>query len=228
MLENKLSAYCLKYAESVLSENMVFDGGSKDIQIPISFAIYLIKIGHRNILVDAGCNTMPEFEMRKFYSPVFVLRQTDLSAEDITDVIITHAHHDHIEAVKYFENAVIHISRTEYESGKKYIPDNFKLNIFKDKCIINSQVKIIEWGGHSAGSSIVEIKIGDIIHILAGDECYTNANIENKICTGTFYNKDKSIEFVKKYCDKKYRVHTCHDISLKTERTMVYESNTCK
>lgn len=35
MLENKLSVYCVKYAESILSENMVYDGGSKDKQIPI-------------------------------------------------------------------------------------------------------------------------------------------------------------------------------------------------
>ena len=85
-------------------------------------------------------------------------------------------------------------------------------------CIINSKIKIIEWGGHSIGSSIVEINTGNAIHIFAGDECYINANIENKICTGSFYNKEKSIKFVEKYSNKKYFVHTCHDISLKTER----------
>ena len=58
----------------------------------------------------------------------------------------------------------------------------------------------------------------DTIHILAGDECYTNVNIDKKICTGTFYNKEKSLESIEKYSNKKYRVHTCHDISLKTER----------
>ncbi len=218
MIENALSVYCIKYAESVLPESMVFLDGDKNKKIPISFAIYLIKIGNRNILVDAGCDTMPGFEMKYFYSPAFVLREVGLSANDITDIIITHSHHDHIEAVHNFKNAVIHISSLEYESGKKYIPDNFTLNVFKDECIINSKIKIIEWGGHSIGSSIVEINTGNAIHIFAGDECYINANIENKICTGSFYNKDKSIKFVEKYSNKKYFVHTYHDISLKTER----------
>jgi len=218
MFEYDISVYCLKYAQSTLSESMVFDCGSQMKQIPIAFAIYLIKSNGKNIIVDAGCNTMPGFDMKKFYSPAFVLRQIDLSEEDITDVIITHSHHDHIEAIKYFRNAIIHITEKEFENGKDYIPDEFKINIFSGEYNITPQIKVIEVGGHSKGSSIVEIKTKDLIHILAGDECYTNANIENQICTGSFYNKDKSTQFIEKYSNKKYRVHTCHDISLKTER----------
>ena len=143
---NNLSVYCLKYAESVLPECMVFDGGNKKELLPISFVIYLIK------------------------------------------------------------------------SGKNYIPENFKVLTFENEFVINPQIKIIEWGGHSKGSSIVEIKTDNFIHILAGDECYTNENIEKRICTGFFYDKEKAICFIEKYSNKKYRVHTCHDISSKTER----------
>lgn len=218
MLKNNIAVYCLQYAESVLSESMVFDGGSKEKYLPISFAIYLMKIDNRNILVDAGCNTIPDFQMKKFYSPSFVLRQIGLSVDEITDVIITHAHHDHIEAVNYFKNAIVYISENEYDSGKDYISDDIKVKTFKNKHIINSQIKVVEWSGHSKGSSIVEIKTNDGIHILAGDECYTNANIERKLCTGAYFNKEKSMEFIEKYSNKKYSVHTCHDISLKTER----------
>ena len=215
-----LSLYCLKYAESVLPENMVFIDGSKEKTIPISFAVYLIKSGNRNILVDAGCATMPGFIMKKFYSPVFVLKKAGLSADEITDVIITHSHHDHIEAIKHFKNAVVHITEEEYLKGKSYIPDNMSVNVFKDKYIVAPQITIIKWGGHSKGSAIVEITKKDITHVLAGDECYTNDCIDRKIPTGTYCNLDKSREFVEKYSNKKYRVHTCHDISLKTEKIL--------
>lgn len=218
MLNNNLLVYCLKYAESVLSESMAFDGGSKDKQIPISFAVYLIRTKDKNILVDTGCNTMPGFEMKRYFSPVFVLRQMGFSSKDITDIIITHSHHDHIEAVKYFENAVIHISKSEYENAKKYIPNDFKVLIFEKEYDVTPQIKILECGGHSKGSSIVEIKTDNIIHILVGDECYTDENIEKHLPTGTFIDKNKSVSFIEKYSNKKYRVHTCHDISLKTER----------
>ena len=218
MQKTDISVYCLKYAESIIGEDMVFDGGNAKNKIPISFVIYLVKVGNRNILIDAGCDTMPYFKMKKFYSPGFVLRQCDVSAEEITDVILTHAHHDHIEAVKHFKNAVVYISKAAYEKRKNHIPDDFKVSMFEKEICITPQIKVVEWGGHSEGSSVVEIETNDTTHIFAGDECYTNANVENKICTGSFYNKEKSIEFVEKYSNKKYRVHTCHDISLKTER----------
>jgi len=218
MFKENFAVYCIKYAESVLPESMAFLGASKEKVIPISFAVYLIKTKNKNILVDAGCNTMPGFDMKKHQSPAFVLGSVGFAADEITDVIITHAHHDHIEAVKHFTNATIHISKAAYEKGKEYIPDSFKISTFENEFVIHPQIRVIECGGHSKGSSIVEIKTADKIHIIAGDECYTNANIENRICTGTFYNKKNAIAFVEKYSGEKYRVHTCHDISLKTER----------
>lgn len=218
MLKSQLCLYCIKYAESFLPEKMVFAGGSSKRIIPISFAIYLIKQGDRNILIDAGCDTMPSFDMKYFYSPAFALRTAGLSAEDITDVIVTHVHHDHIEAIKHFKNATVHITEDEYLNGKIYITDNNSVNVFNDEYEIMPQVKIIKWGGHSKGSAIVEIRMNNSVHIIAGDECYINENINSRICTGSFYNKEKALEFIEKYSNKKYCVHTCHDTSLKTER----------
>ena len=217
-LKQSVSLYCLKYAESVLPENMAFFDGSKEKVIPISFAIYLIKTEDKNILVDVGCDTMPGFNMKRFYSPAFILRQVGLSANEITDVIITHAHHDHIEALKHFKNAIIHITEEEYLNGKNYIPDDMTVNAFQEENIINTQIKVIKWGGHSVGSAIVEITNANEIHILAGDECYVNECITRKIPTGTYHDFEKSKVFVEKYSNNKDRVHTCHDISLKTER----------
>ena len=212
--------YCLKYAESVLPEGMAFCGGVKERVVPISFAVYLIKLKEKNVLVDVGCNTMPGFVMKRFYSPVFVLRQAGLSADDITDVIITHAHHDHIENLRYFKNATLHITEEEYLNGKRYVPSGMKLNLIKEQSILFEQIKIIKWAGHSIGSAIVEITDNNVIHLLAGDECYVNECIARKIPTGTYENLEKSRRFVEKYSDKKYRVHTCHDITLKTEKVL--------
>lgn len=218
MSEGKLLLYCLKYAESFLRESMVFHNGSSEIFIPISFASYLIKIGQRNVLVDPGCETMPGFEMKWLHSPATVLGQIGLNNADITDMIITHAHHDHIEAVKYFTNANIYISKKAYERGKKYIPEGFKVITFEKECCFAPGVKIVEWGGHSQGSSIVEIEGENVTHIIAGDECYVNDCVKNRIPTGSYHNFEKSLEFVNKYNDAKYCVHTCHDILLKTEK----------
>lgn len=209
---------CLKYAQSTLPERMVFAGGAAEKRTPISFAIYCIQTEGRNILVDAGCDTMPGFEMEWISSPAAVLQAAGLTAKDITDVIITHSHHDHIDGVKHFENAVIHITKTEYEKGKAYIPAHIPVNILEGEFALQPGIRMVPWGGHASGSAIVEVAFGDEIHVFAGDECYTNANITEKIPTGACANPEKARKFIETYSKKPYIVHTCHDISIKTQR----------
>ena len=218
VMEQKVAVYCLKYAQSTLPERMVYADGDWEKRIPISFAIYCIRWGGRNILVDAGCDTMPGFEMEWLSSPADVLKEAGLTAKEITDVILTHAHHDHIDAVRHFENAVVHITNTEYEKGKSYIPERFSVNTFETELVISPELRAVLWGGHASGSAIVELKQGDTIHVFAGDECYTAANLTQGKPTGACANPEKAEAFIQVYSKKPYIVHTCHDISLKTER----------
>lgn len=218
MEHEKLSVYCLKYGESTLPESMVFPNGEAEKTVPISFCIYLIRSGERTILVDAGCDTMPGFVMRNFRSPVCVLRELGIAETAITDVIVTHAHHDHIEALKHFANATVHITAEQYELGQAYMADSMRVHIVEDSCSLTEAVRVVKWGGHDVGSAIVEIRAEDRTHILAGDECYTIANVLQNIPTGVSVDNQKSVEFLEKYGNGHYVIHTCHDHSLKTER----------
>ena len=199
------------YGKSVLPESMIFMGGDKNKVRPILFKVYLIKTDEKLILVDAGCETMPGFVMEDFIGTVKALNNINITPEDITDVIITHAHHDHIECVKYFKNAMIHIQKDEYESGKAYIPDDFKINTFEDELLVHKKIKVIKIGGHSKGSCIVEIENNGETFVIAGDECYLRECLTKKIPTGCSFNQQASREFIEKYSDKKYNVLLCHD-----------------
>ena len=148
----------LKYGESSLPESMIFVNGHTEKKRNIIFNIYLIRENNKMILVDAGCETMPGFVMKNFIGPIKALKNINVDPEEITDVIITHSHHDHIECVKYFKNAVIHIENSEYQHGKKYIPGNFVVNKFIRRFTICEDVTVIKIGGHSKGSCIVEVK----------------------------------------------------------------------
>lgn len=201
----------LDYAKSTLPESMIFPFGEKNKSRDIVFKVFLIKENEKLILVDAGCETMPGFDMVNFIGPVTALKSIGISPEEITDVIITHAHHDHIECVKYFENAVIHIQKDEFEYGKTYIPSKFNLNLFDNEFYITKNVKVINIGGHSIGSCIVEIYKGKKIYVVSGDECYLRENLTQKIPTGSSFNKQKSEQFILKYSDTKYEVLLCHD-----------------
>lgn len=200
----------VEYARSVLRESMIFENGAQDAVRPIVFMVYLIKTEGRLILVDAGCVTMPDFEMEDFIGPVMALEKIGVKAEEITDLIITHAHHDHIECAKSFKNAKVCIQTDEYEAGKKYL-EGLDVTLFNDEYIITPLIRVIKIGGHSKGSCIVEIMRGKEKVIIAGDECYKRECLLEKIPTGLSYSKEKSRYFIEEYSKSEYTVLLCHD-----------------
>ena len=201
----------INYGKSVLPENMIFQNGAEDKVRPIVFMVYLIKTENRLILADAGCETMPGFVMTDFIGPVKALNNIGISPEEITDLIITHAHHDHIECAKYFKNADIYIQKDEYEAGKGYLSENLNICTFDEEMQICDGIKAVKIGGHSKGSSIVEITDSDNKYIIAGDECYMRECLTKQIPTGVAYDLQKSRAFIQKYGRGEYTVFLCHD-----------------
>lgn len=189
----------LKYGESIFEEVHMFRGGRPDVKLPISFVFYLIETENKKILVDVGCDDGAGFEMSIFCKPALVLENYGLKTSDITDVVITHAHHDHIAAIGSYANAVIHIQENEYEVGKKHIPAGFKVHTFDDEFLLCNGVIVRNIGGHSYGSSIVICHSAQKDYILCGDECYVKACFERQIPTGASYRPEISERFIKEY-----------------------------
>lgn len=200
----------IEYGKSFLDEGSIFQDGSPDKMYPIVFRIYLIKTENRLILADAGCETMPGFDMRDFIGSVKALEAVDVKPDDITDVIITHSHHDHIELVSSFKKAVVYIQRDEYELGKQYFDDAMDVRLFDDEVQICSGVKAVKIGGHSVGSCVVEITDKKEKWLIVGDECYVRECLERKVATGISVCPEKSREFILKYADSKYNFLLCH------------------
>ena len=205
----------LKYGDTVFGENYIFRGGEKGKLLPITFCVYLIETKSRKILVDAGCDDGSGFPMSVFCTPTEALSHTGLTPSDITDVIFTHSHHDHVEAAHHFTNACFYVQSDEYATVKKYIPENFKVITFEDEYQIDREIFIKKIGGHSAGSSIVTFEHGDKTVVLCGDECYTAKNLNEKIPTGASRNPQVSEFFVEEYSKDKYIAFTCHDPDIK-------------
>lgn len=201
----------IEYAKSTLPETMIFINGEEGKKHEIVFKVYLIKTDEKLILVDAGCETMPGFIMRDFVGSVNELKNRGVDPLQITDVIITHSHHDHIECVKYFKNAQIFIEENEYEDAKQYISEELNVNVFCNKLFVDKNIKVLKIGGHSKGSCIVEITDDEKIYVIVGDECYKRECMDKKIPTGSYYNKEASENFIKKYSDKKYTLLFSHD-----------------
>ena len=201
----------IRYGDSHFPEKYIFANGNEDKLCPIVFKVLVIKDNNRTILVDAGCETMPGFDMHNFVGSVKALEKNRIFTDSITDVVITHAHHDHIECVKYFDKAVIHIQKDEYEGGRKYIPQIFNVNIFESDFCITENVVVKKIGGHSKGSCIVELYQENKTYVISGDECYSRKNLTDMIPAGKPYCPQKNKEFIEKYSSAQYNVLLCHD-----------------
>jgi len=200
----------IKYGETTIPESWIFSGGNEKTQVPIILSFFLIIADNKKILVDTGSDTMEGFKLENFIKPLDALKNNGFSPEDITDVIITHAHHDHIGCVGNYKNAKIYIQSKEYNSGKEYLENCKNVVVFEEEFTVCAGVKIIKIGGHAEGSSVVEIEKDGEIFVVAGDECYNEYNLKNKIPTASSCNRENSLKFVEKYSAEKYNVLLIH------------------
>ncbi len=201
-----MKLYAVKYAESFFGENHILNGGRSDVLLPIDFTLFLFEEADRRILVDAGCDTMPGWDMRYFESPSVILERAGIPCDSITDVIITHHHHDHIDGVRHFPKAVFHIQESEYPLGKNYFNKDAKISTFIDGCELCGGIKVIKIGGHSVGSCIVEFPFGKKTGVISGDEIYYKCRLDE----AKGKDADKCSPFVRKYSDEKYEVFVMH------------------
>lgn len=215
-MHNDIEIKAVVYGETELPESMVFAGGSNTVLYPIKLILYVVKTEKSLVLIDAGCDTMPGFSLRNFLSPAVALRKAEIDPARVTDVIVTHAHHDHIDGVRHFPNAVIHIQEEEYQAGKNYIPGDFRVHTFRDHCVVAGCLEACRIGGHSPGSCIVKLNRHGEQYVFCGDECYLRVCLDRKIPTGCSCNPEISRKFVETYGSGASRVLLSHDPEIET------------
>ncbi len=208
-----LSLTVLKYGETTIPERMAF-ADRKGCQDPveISLLLYLIETRGRRILVDAGCDVMRGYDVKHQVSPAEILKRYGLLPTDITDLVLTHAHNDHAGAAHYFTNATVHIARdeVEYATQKGFLPAGLTVKPFRSRRrIVGVAARV--WGGHSKGSSIVTFRHGGKSYVIAGDECYSKRCLSEGRPTGSSYNKERSLAFVRLFGGSTHTVLLSHD-----------------
>lgn len=90
---------------------------SRTLDIPVM--VWLLKGSNgRAVLIDSGFyrqKFLDQWHPRKFRSPALAVETAGVKADAITDVIISHAHWDHVDGADLFPKATIWIQRAEYE-----------------------------------------------------------------------------------------------------------------
>jgi glyoxylase-like metal-dependent hydrolase (beta-lactamase superfamily II) len=200
-----------KYGQSFFAEHNFFaDRADSQKPLPISFLFYLIEINNRRILVDTGCNGMDGWKLRHFCSPALLLRKYGLSPLDITDVIVSHPHFDHIACAKYFRNAVFVMQKDAFDEGKAYLPENAQTLLFDDEFSVTENIRLIHIGGHCKGSCVMLVTRESEKLLFCGDEVYSEECFTRCVGSGHPEFPDKNKAFIEKYRGDEYKKIVFH------------------
>ncbi len=200
--------YALKYASvgnPLPLSYLVLDGPDKEY-VDAIFMVWFIKGDNgKNILVDAGfiedIEEAKNYNLKNYVRPDSILTKVGVRREDITDVILTHPHWDHMDGIDLFPNAHIWIQKEDFnyfvgiawQKGTnhggfnkrdvvKLINANLseKLTLVEgdDKEII-SGIKVYTGSRHTFNSQYVLVESGSDKIIIASDNIYTYYNLEH-------------------------------------------------
>ena len=93
-------------------------GAERDRRIDIPVMVWLLKGSNgRIVLVDSGFyrqKFLDQWKPRDFRTPAAAVEAAGVKPEAVTDVIISHAHWDHVDGADLFPKATVWIQREEY------------------------------------------------------------------------------------------------------------------
>jgi glyoxylase-like metal-dependent hydrolase (beta-lactamase superfamily II) len=93
-------------------------GADSTRRLDAALYVWLVRGEGRTILVDAGFHRprfVDQWKPRDYRTPAEAVAAAGVTAEGVTDVVITHAHWDHLDGVGLFRRARVWIQREEYE-----------------------------------------------------------------------------------------------------------------
>jgi glyoxylase-like metal-dependent hydrolase (beta-lactamase superfamily II) len=92
-------------------------GAPKDEKINTVYVLWLIRGGGRNILFDSGFHRQrwfKEWTIKDYMRPDEAVRLAGVKPEEVTDVVISHAHWDHMGGIDLFPKANVWIQKDEF------------------------------------------------------------------------------------------------------------------
>ena len=208
--------YAVKYGKSLYPLEKLVKGAEKEKRVPIAWMFYVVKAGKDVILVDTGFSDPEE---AKHNGVTFLPYQPELAGlgitpESVTKIVLTHTHSDHAANVSLYPNATVIVNQREKESKflKKVSPE--KLITFDKSHEVIPGMTVHLVGGHTQGSSYVDLKVGEKKYILAGDEAYLPENLEKLIPVGSYVDTGANLRFLKMAKNSGAEVLSFHDPSI--------------
>jgi glyoxylase-like metal-dependent hydrolase (beta-lactamase superfamily II) len=208
------SIQAIRYATSPgvpISELVV--GGSKD-KIDIAMVVWLIRGGGHTILFDSGFHRdtfIKEFPMKDYLRPDEAVKLAGVQPADVTDVVISHVHWDHMGGIDLFPKAQVWIQKEEYryytmdawqpggnhggidpEDVKELVELNTEGRIHLvdgDNVEIFPGIRAYTGSRHTYASQYLRVD-GNPKYVLSSDNVYLYYNLKTHLASDTFSDAD--------------------------------------
>lgn len=228
--------------KSIWNRNLMADENN---MMPIVTRCLLIRDAGRNILIDAG---MGDKRDDKYYNVRFrdpsvtllkSLEDVGVVPEEITDVILTHLHDDHVGGLTtyrngsiefVFPNADYYCSKAQWDwaitpnkrEAASFFTDNLmplmdsgKLHFIGSEGEIFSNIFLRIYNGHTMGQLIPFIHTGEKVVVFMGDFIPTTFNIPlpfvPSVDVQPLISMDEKAAFLKEALEKSYILMFEHD-----------------
>ncbi len=190
-------------------------GAPTDEKVDIAMVIWLIRGGGHNILFDSGFHReswLKYFPMVDFARPDEVVRTAGVKPEQITDIVISHAHWDHMGGIDLFPKATVWIQKEEfrYYTGEAWQPGGQHGGIdpedVKELVRVNTEgrlrlidgdnveilpgIRAYTGARHTYASQYIRVE-GTPTFVLASDNCYLYRNLAEHKASATFSEADQ-------------------------------------
>jgi glyoxylase-like metal-dependent hydrolase (beta-lactamase superfamily II) len=209
------SIQAIRYADSPGdSVSDLVMGAPKEEKLDTIYAFWLIRGGGRNILFDTGFHRerwFKEWTIVNYMRPDEAVKLAGVKPEEVTDVVISHAHWDHMGGIDLFPKATVWIQKEEfrYYTGDAWQlggqnagidPDDarelVRLNtegrlrmVDGDNVKIFPGIRAFTGGRHTYASQYLRVE-GNPPFVLASDNCYLYRNVTEHKASATFSEAD--------------------------------------
>jgi glyoxylase-like metal-dependent hydrolase (beta-lactamase superfamily II) len=188
--------------------------GPKDQKVDIAMVLWLIRGGGHTILFDSGFHRdtfTKEFPMKDYLRPDEAVKTAGVKPEDVTDIVVSHAHWDHMGGIDLFPKATVWIQRDEYryytgdawQKGGNHggidpddVQELVKLNtehrvrfVDGDDVEIFPGIRAYTGSRHTYASQYLRVA-GNPTYVLASDNAYFYLNLSAHLASATFSDAD--------------------------------------
>ena len=180
--------YAVEYARSAeLSLDRLVEGAEPHETVDMSWYFW-VAVGHdRVVLIDTGTDrfadrpegkTATRWSVRRSRSVLEALSALGLEAADVTDVVLTHSHWDHVEGLRHFEHATAHVHAGEWAAldGAEFGGRVATFDVTPASPI--PDLTVLEAGRHTPHHCVVELACEGGAVVVGGDGAYLYRNLE--------------------------------------------------